>query len=227
MTDPTDPHLDAALRPTDPAPSPDRLAAVLAAVQAETARAPAASWSTRQRAAVAVGVGGLGLLAFTVQGEVRDGLADPVGVAGFVGVIGGGLVSAWETLRPIDRGPARPSVVVAALALPVALSFAPLWPGIAWNSKDPMPWAVYEHCLVRALIAAVATTLLLLALDRSPRPSLGRRLAAAAAGGAAGFASLMATCVLVEPAHLLVAHATPGVALAALFTLAAAVRPRP
>jgi hypothetical protein len=37
----------------------------------------------------------------------------------------------------------------------------------------------------------------------------------------------MATCVLVEPAHLLVAHATPGVALAALFTLAAVVRPRP
>jgi hypothetical protein len=229
MSPPTEPEpsLDPALRPPEPSVSPERLAAVLAAVQAETAAAPAASWSTRRRAAAAAAVGGIGLLLFTFQGEVRDGLGDPMGVAGLLGLAAGLAVSGWETLRPIHRGPARPGVVAAALAMPVALSFAPVWPGIRWNSVDPMTFALHEHCLQRSFIAAVATTTLLLMLDRSPRPSLGRRLAAAASGGLAGFASLMATCVLIEPAHLLIAHATPGVALAALFTLAAALRPRP
>lgn len=126
--------------------------------------------------------------------------------------------SVLAVLRGMHRRPLGPIEVVLAalgLGLPVLLSLLPgLLPGVALPDGEAM--AMHRACFAGSGLIAGPTAALALSLVRDDKPPLARVFAAAGAGGAAAFLAQALHCPWSDMAHLLVSHASVGVAVAAV-----------
>lgn len=126
--------------------------------------------------------------------------------------------SVLSVLRGMHRRPLGPvEVVLAALGLgvPVILSIVPgLLPGEAAPAGAEM--AVHRACFAGSGLIAGPTAALALVLVRDDKPPLARVFAAAGAGGAAAFLAQALHCPWSDTVHLLVSHASVGLAVAAV-----------
>lgn len=132
------------------------------------------------------------------------------------------LGAAGLSLRALHR-PRLPGATVlglVAVAAPILVALVPdLWPG--FHAAPAPPLDVHLRCGVGGFVAALYSAGAVLLLSRDTRPVGWRVAAAAGAGGLVGLVAQNAHCPLVEPWHLLGAHASGGlVAWAVLAALA-------
>ena len=135
-------------------------------------------------------------------------------------------VALSQGLRPLQRAAtgAEGLLLVLALLVPIVLSALPA----AHSAHALSVGGIGEALIPRALACfafGVALGLPLLvsmrALDRLEHTTAARALWAAAATGLLGNLTLSLHCPLTHPAHLLLGHASVGVALAAAYGLLA------
>jgi hypothetical protein len=135
-------------------------------------------------------------------------------------------VALREGLRPLQRASigAHGLLLVLALFIPIVLAALPA----AHSAHALSVGGVGQSLIPRALacfVFGVALGLPLLvsmrAMDRLEHATVTRALWAAAATGLLGNLSLSLHCPLTHPAHLLLGHASVGIALAAVYGLLA------
>lgn len=87
-------------------------------------------------------------------------------------------------------------------------------------------WKVHIFCLSATGLAALLVTGLVLLFERNEPPSPWRLIAAAGGAGAIGFIAQTAHCPYVDPSHLLISHAPPGILLGCALLLHRLLRQR-
>lgn len=210
-------------RDTLPPSAPATLDALFATVAAGTIdRDPGLRDRLRElptplRVVLATSASLLAALVVTLQHGVRLDLSAAQlawMVALSVGLVAVGGASAALSLRALHARPLPAAGALATLLLgvPAVLALLPMIPG----DPTPLPAEAHLACGAGGLVAALASALAVLALDRGDAPPLWRAGAAAATGGAFGFAGGLLQCAHVDVVHLLVGHASAGVLVAGL-----------
>ncbi|MFT7518885.1 MAG: hypothetical protein ACI9MC_001019 [Kiritimatiellia bacterium] len=125
-------------------------------------------------------------------------------------VSAGAFVAVILSLRPTWRSPLNGLGWAAAILtglIPFVLSVIPgLWPGVA---HVPHPIA-YVMCGMGGLLVAAPAAGAVLLLQRSDRTSPWRVMLGAGGAGLAAFVVSQLHCTLVDPGHMLLSHAGPG-----------------
>lgn len=198
--------------------SEDAFASMFEAVAAETVDAPPTllrrlqELSTPARVGLGVGagvgLGGLVLLLLGIRGDLSEmGTAAALCLLFLAALSSVSVVVSLRGMhqRPMDR--LAWLVSGLTLLLPVVLASIPgLWPGVAHGFM--MPWQ--SACFWFGTSVAVLTAAAISLLQRARVGALWRVLAAAGAGGCAGFVVQQLFCAANDHWHLLSAHATIG-----------------
>jgi hypothetical protein len=213
----------------------EALDALLARVEEAVARerglrARLRSWPSCARAAVALGVAGLGSAALYAWVFPSHAAIPGARLVLELGLLVAALAAAVAmTLRPAWRAaPSRPAARFAELGWLLAGLAVAAWPTAFVDPshlgfEPEVGWTAVRHGLVCAGLGgavALATLGALRLVDRHDRAPL----AAYAAAGAAGQLAQRGFCVSLEADHLLTSHLGVGVALVA-FALARGARP--
>jgi hypothetical protein len=134
------------------------------------------------------------------------------------------------SLRPLQVAAPSAGVVrgslLAALLVPVYFALTPPNPEAAALDAPGMAAATLG-CFLFGAIPGVLLVVALRALDRNAHRAMDVALLAAACGGLAGNAALELHCPSVAPLHLLLGHASVGVALVAVYFVSKRLLARP
>lgn len=125
------------------------------------------------------------------------------------------------------RGPHEPPVrwkmtlaIGAGLLVPIVLS---LLPGLWLDPELPAEPEIFM-CVIPGLVTGIIVAVLVWLLQRSTAPIWGRLLSVMVGGGITGFAMLQLHCPARDAEHLLVGHASVGVAMVLLTGLLLGLR---
>jgi hypothetical protein len=193
-----------------------------ARVLAEVARTPSLSRAqTRQRAYAIIAVGALTTVAFFIAtgGVVRG--ARPPNLVAFTAGLGLvlGVLSTWLVLGSRSMlGRPRAALATGVLATSAALALVVAAASSIWPSDEDVPRTIDAACGALT-IAQGAIPLAAFLLPRRGADPVHPILAGAAIGAAAGAWALMLAylrCPHATLVHGLVAHAGPGLVLAAV-----------
>jgi hypothetical protein len=126
----------------------------------------------------------------------------------------------WLALRPLQAAPPNRRLVlgsiVAGLLVPVLFALVPgaLPPGLA---EAPDMTTAMVKCFLFGAVPGGLLVFALRALDRNAHGGTDVAVLAAVGGGLAGNAALELHCPSAAPLHLLLGHATVGIALVVLY----------
>ncbi len=125
------------------------------------------------------------------------------------------------------RGPEAPRVrwkttLVIGLGLLVPVTLA-LLPDL-WLDRDMPPEPEIFLCVIPGIITGVIVAVLVWLLQRSTAPLWGRVLSVTVGGGVTGFAMLQLHCPARDAEHLLIGHASVGVAMVILTAILLGLR---
>lgn len=153
-------------------------------------------------------------LAWVAWGGARADLHGPALLRFAILSLPAALIAVWASLsaiRPAWRRSPGGTSAAAALLLPSALAILP-WPGLHLPHAAPMD--VHLGCGWMGFAYGALATVPALVLQRS-RPADPRAALIAVAGGAAAFVVQNLLCPLADTDHLLLAHASAPLLLAA------------
>ena len=125
----------------------------------------------------------------------------------------------WLALRPLQAAPPNRRLVlgsiVAGLVVPVLFALVPA--ALPGHAEPPDMTRAIVTCFLFGAVPGGLLVFALRALDRNAHGGTDVAILAAVGGGLAGNAALELHCPSAAPLHLLLGHATVGIALVVLY----------
>jgi len=140
-----------------------------------------------------------------------------------VGLLGLDALVFSVALRPAHRPPLRWQTTLAiagGLLVPVILALLP----DLWVDETTQPESEVFLCIVPGVMTATVVSVLVWFLQRGTAPTWGRVLSVVVGGGVTGFAMLQMHCPARDAEHMLIGHASVGVAMVILTSLLLGLR---